>query len=239
MNRRIKGGIAASLGALILAGSAGTFALWSDSATVPGDTITSGNLDVAAAGFQAFDVSADRSDATATTATGAKGHIIDPSTWRMVPGDTVELNYGIAVALEGDNLVANLDTSGLLNQLKASSPDAEKHVSTSVQLFSRDANGALVPATLGSGNQVALQADSVGQAAGVDDAGAIVIKQKTLTSAGTTAAPGTLAPEANLVASVKVTFDEATPDRVLTQTDLYSATQAGVQLTQIRKAPGA
>ena len=103
MRNKTKGVIAGVAGLALLSGGV-TYSLWSDSATVPGGTITNGNLDVAAIGALAWvDVSPDRADA---------GHAItDLATWRMVPGDIIEGTQGIGVALEGDNLVATLEVS--------------------------------------------------------------------------------------------------------------------------------
>ena len=58
MNKLTKAGLAGGLGALLLLGGT-TFALWTDSASVAGGTITSGNLEVAAGTVAWHDVSAD------------------------------------------------------------------------------------------------------------------------------------------------------------------------------------
>jgi predicted ribosomally synthesized peptide with SipW-like signal peptide len=161
--RRVKGLIAGACGAaLLLAG--GTWALWYDSDTVSGATITAGNLELEpAGGLGVYDISnftgtrggtysggftgvspggsfrddqdpdADDPNPAAvdlsevypclpkssdglpvnltyrTSFDGVLGHTIDSlDTWRAVPGDTVALVYPYAVALEGDNLVADL-----------------------------------------------------------------------------------------------------------------------------------
>src|SRR5690606_180399 len=99
MNNKTKGVIAGIAGLALLGGGT-TFALWSDSATVAGGTITNGNLEVAAIGALAWvDASSPRVD---------EDHTIDPATWRMVRGDVVEGTQGLGVALQGDNLVAEL-----------------------------------------------------------------------------------------------------------------------------------
>lgn len=100
MKNKTKGLIAGIAGIALLTGGS-TFALWSDSATVAGGTITNGNLDIAALGTPTWqDVSDDRED--------GPHDIIDIAEWRMVPGDVAEGTYSFEVALEGDNLVANL-----------------------------------------------------------------------------------------------------------------------------------
>ncbi|MBF0688271.1 MAG: alternate-type signal peptide domain-containing protein [Cellulomonas sp.] len=47
MNKRTKGLVAGGAGAVILLGTAGTFALWSDTATAPGAVVTGGELELA------------------------------------------------------------------------------------------------------------------------------------------------------------------------------------------------
>lgn len=112
---------------LALAGAAvggGTYATWSQSATASAGTITSGRLAATTGTITNWDVSQDRSDATATApVTGLKAHSISNlTTYKVVPGDTVQVNIPLNLALEGDNLVANLNlattaptTGGLLN----------------------------------------------------------------------------------------------------------------------------
>ena len=121
MNNRTKGVIAGIAGLALLTGGT-TFALWSDTTgAIAGGTIINGNLDVAAVTPIAwYDTSADRTDKASTSpVSGVAAHAItDLTTWKMVPGDTVEGNLGLEVALSGDNLVANLKvattaTSGL------------------------------------------------------------------------------------------------------------------------------
>lgn len=103
MQKKTTGLIAGVAGAALLMGGT-TFALWSDSADAPGGQITAGNLDVALVGDPAWqDVSADRTD---------NPHPIDLSTFRIVPGDTIEGSYAVDLALEGDNMVANLALVG-------------------------------------------------------------------------------------------------------------------------------
>ena len=111
MNNKTKGAIAGIAGIALLAGGT-TFALWNDSADLNGGTITAGNLDVAvvAPGEEDSvwtDISGDRTD---------EGHAIDLSTFKIVPGDSIQGTFGIDAALQGDNLVATL---GLLENGEA------------------------------------------------------------------------------------------------------------------------
>ena len=102
MNNKTKGAIAGIAGIALLAGGT-TFALWNDGVNVDGGIITAGNLDVATVGTtQWVDTSANRTDA---------GHTIDLNDFKIVPGDTIQGTFGIAAALQGDNLVANLGLS--------------------------------------------------------------------------------------------------------------------------------
>jgi len=115
MKKKTTGIIAGAAGAALLMGG-GTFALWSDSAEVPDTTITSGNLavDVVATGCDVaediggeaptgtwhwIDTSSDRTDSP---------HWINANDFRIVPGDTVEGLIGLDLALEGENIVAQL-----------------------------------------------------------------------------------------------------------------------------------
>ncbi|MBD7918324.1 alternate-type signal peptide domain-containing protein [Cellulomonas sp. Sa3CUA2] len=99
MKNKTKGLIAGVAGIALLTGGS-TFALWSAQDSVAGGTITNGDLNVtAAAALSWVDTSADRTDAD---------HVINLSTWRMVPGDTAEGTVAVDVTLIGDNLAAEL-----------------------------------------------------------------------------------------------------------------------------------
>jgi alternate signal-mediated exported protein len=98
MKNSTRGLVAGGLGVALLTGGA-TFALWSDSESIDGGTITAGNLDIALTGSQWYDVSADRTDSP---------HTIDLSTFRIVPGDTIRGDYKVDAALAGDNMMAQL-----------------------------------------------------------------------------------------------------------------------------------
>jgi predicted ribosomally synthesized peptide with SipW-like signal peptide len=135
--RRVKGLIAGACGAaLLLAG--GTWALWYDEEHVDGGWITAGNLDLAKAGDEVvYDISnlrgvndtthvweADdtgyRTDSTVTDFgqefdciaapySGVEGHEADLANgWTASPGDTLLSVWPYYVALQGDNLVAEI-----------------------------------------------------------------------------------------------------------------------------------
>jgi alternate signal-mediated exported protein len=188
MNNRTKGVIAGIAGLALLTGGT-TFALWSDSATVTGGTITNGNLDVAAIGtLNWVDTSADRADA---------GHAItNLGTWRMVPGDVITGTQGLGVALEGDNLVANLvvDTT------------APTTIPAGMTVTYDVLQGATVVANdvpLGTDSTLRLVAARTGQGAGTaTTTGSVVITDITV--------PTT----ANLTVVITATFDAATANQV-------------------------
>ena len=94
MNKLLKGAIAGAAGVALLLGGAGTFAMWTDSATVDGGTIVAGNLDV----------TTDMSSGGWSDADGS----IDLTTFVAVPGDVLTYTKDVEVTATGDNLVATL-----------------------------------------------------------------------------------------------------------------------------------
>lgn len=105
MNKLVKGSVAAAAGIALLMGGAGSLALWNDSATVNGGTISAGTLTVAAPAV--------------TPATdgwkNAAGVAIDISTYRIVPGDTIKFVKTLNVTAIGDTLTAGIsvDTTSI------------------------------------------------------------------------------------------------------------------------------
>ncbi|MDI9898125.1 alternate-type signal peptide domain-containing protein [Rhodococcus sp. IEGM 1381] len=103
MNKATKGAIAAGAAAVLLLGGLGSLAVWNDSETLGGGTITSGDLSLtlvpnSAAWFDASD------DVNA----GADLPIADIAAFRIVPGDTVAYTARFNIQAEGNNLTANL-----------------------------------------------------------------------------------------------------------------------------------
>lgn len=210
MHNKAKAGIAAAaVGALALGGA--TFALWSDSASVAGGSITSGNLDIAAVSTAYHDVSPDRVDGP---------HVInDIGTWKAVPGDVIETRTGLDLALVGDNLVAELNNNIETAIIAAG---AEDHVTVTTEI--RNAAGTVV--STGASGVYRVQAGGTGQAAGVDDPDAMIV-------------PAVLDGVADYTAVVTVAFDEATPDQVLTNAALTDAISGSdVSLDQVRTGGG-
>lgn len=99
MNKATKGAVAAGGAAVLLLGGLGSFALWQDSTTTDGGTIMSGELSIEQVGEPVWrETSGDVNTA----------RVIDPATYRIVPGDTIEFTSEYSILAEGDNLIANL-----------------------------------------------------------------------------------------------------------------------------------
>jgi alternate signal-mediated exported protein len=101
MNKLLKGSIAGAAGIALLLGGAGTFALWNQTATVANGSVTSGVLTIAAGATGTWkDISADK------VAGGVA--IPDISTFKIVPGDKLELTQTVTINATGNNLAAKL-----------------------------------------------------------------------------------------------------------------------------------
>lgn len=98
MNKTIKGAAALAAAGALLLGGYGTYALWTDSASLDGGTVGSGQLAItdATAG-----VWADVTSGTPVT-------IPDIAAFAIVPGDVLTYTVGATVRAQGDNLVATL-----------------------------------------------------------------------------------------------------------------------------------
>ncbi|MGO1510343.1 MAG: alternate-type signal peptide domain-containing protein [Actinomycetaceae bacterium] len=119
MRKKTVGALAGAAAAAVALGSGGTFALWSDNASVDAGTIQAGNLDIAPQGNFAW------YDATLNDSPGFAGgfwdflfprhdvgHPIDRmhagDGYRVVPGDIVVGYQDVVIDLHGDNLRAHL-----------------------------------------------------------------------------------------------------------------------------------
>jgi alternate signal-mediated exported protein len=225
MNNKTKGALAGVAGVAILAGGT-TFALWSDSASVNAGVITAGNLDVATVGKPTwFDVSSDRTDADDTTpVSGIDGHVIENlGSWRIVPGDTVEGTQGVAIALEGDNLQAELTVG--------SSAEIAGNLMSGLRITYDvyDKFGAPIAegVEFGKSTSMRFQASGDGQAAGEDDPRVLVITDTALRSDSSS----------NLDVVITAKFDENTDERHLTQA-YAQLQQIKVDLVQVREGSG-
>lgn len=104
MNKKTKGAIAAGAAALLLAGGAGSFALWSDTENVVGGTVTSGHLQfVEGSTTGAWYKGIDTTEANKIT---------DIAAYRIVPGETLTYKATAGVQAEGTNLSATLELTG-------------------------------------------------------------------------------------------------------------------------------
>lgn len=189
----------AALAAVVLGGT--TTALWSDSSTLSGATITAGNLEVAPLGNIAW---TDQSTDGLTPGV----HAIDPAVDRIVPGDTWQGSQDVDVALEGDNMKAQL-------KLTSASTGAD------VTGLLADTDGVKLTYTV---------TDEAGKAVVTDAVVGGPVQAIDLTPANVTA---DLDGTKDYNVTVTAVFDGDTPDRVRTQT---SATLAdmGVTLQQVR-----
>lgn len=216
MNKKTKGIIAGAAGVALLAGGA-TFATWSDELSLGGGSITSGNLDVApltASGW--YDASADRTDAAAIpgflgSELSLTGHAIDIDDWRMVPGDKAVAAFPFQLALEGDNVVAELDVTGV-------SALSTANVPVSVAVY--DAAGD--PVTLTAGKLRVKATDS-----GTGIVG-LTVDRTTIDGSDS---------DADMTAVVTVDFTDVS-NQVLVESELVDLTNIGVTLTQVRAGSG-
>ncbi|MBF0671101.1 MAG: alternate-type signal peptide domain-containing protein [Salinibacterium sp.] len=95
MNKLLKGSIAGAAGIALLLGGAGTLALWNDSETITGGTITAGELELTVVGSGVW---TDQND-----------DVIDLDDYRIVPGDELTYTASFDVSAVGDNLSATVD----------------------------------------------------------------------------------------------------------------------------------
>ncbi|MFE7629093.1 alternate-type signal peptide domain-containing protein [Kocuria sp. NPDC057446] len=95
-NRRAgKAVLAGAVAVGLLAGGGGTFAKWSEEqAIASADSITAGELSM---------------KSTTVSWTDGAGKGIDPATYKIVPGDTVQLHASTTVIAEGNNLQGSLE----------------------------------------------------------------------------------------------------------------------------------
>ncbi|NKS28042.1 alternate-type signal peptide domain-containing protein [Rhodococcus hoagii] len=146
MNKKTKGAIAAGAAAALLAGGAGTFALWSDSENLAGGTIQSGKLTLTTAG-------------TPTWTKG--GNSIDITTYKVVPGDVITYNATATIGASGNNLAAHLKATvpglGTSTELAQALQTSTTATVNSVPLPSDPAGVAITSANDGQTVQVQVQ----------------------------------------------------------------------------------
>jgi alternate signal-mediated exported protein len=138
MNKLTSGAIVGTLGIALLLGGAGTFAMWNQSTTANAGTVASGTLTIANSGTPTWkNVSAD------AVAGGAP--IANIASYKIVPGDTLEMTQTFTVAASGDNLKATLayDPASITT---ATTADAALKAATTVN-FTATGGGITTDAT--------------------------------------------------------------------------------------------
>jgi alternate signal-mediated exported protein len=104
MNKLTSGAIVGTLGIALLLGGAGTFATWNQSTTANAGTVASGTLTIANSSTASWkNISAD--------APAGGTAIANIASYKIVPGDTLEMTQTFTVAASGDNLKATLNYS--------------------------------------------------------------------------------------------------------------------------------
>ncbi|MDV8078657.1 alternate-type signal peptide domain-containing protein [Rhodococcus sp. IEGM 1370] len=126
----------------------GSLAVWNDSETLGGGTITSGDLslELVPNSVAWFDASDDVNG-------GVDLPIADIAAFRIVPGDVVAYTAQFDIQAEGNNLTANLtaDTSNVIASTVPDSAELLSAITTSVS--ATDQGGAALP-TDGAGSAV-------------------------------------------------------------------------------------
>ncbi len=123
MKKTTRAAIAGVAGLGLLAGGA-TFALWNDSADVPGATIASGTLTLN---------SLDDGQWVDVTG-GGSTNIEDIGAYRVVPGSELQYTAGYEIAATGDNLSAVLATTGVVDPGSESALDEAIDVTSTFTL---------------------------------------------------------------------------------------------------------
>jgi alternate signal-mediated exported protein len=101
MNKLTSGAIVGTLGITLLLGGASTFAMWNQSTTANVGTVAAGTLTIANSGTPSWkNISAD--------VPAAAQNITNIASYKIVPGDTLEMTQTFTVAASGDNLKATL-----------------------------------------------------------------------------------------------------------------------------------
>ena len=204
--------VAASVVAMMGAGIGATSAGLSDSLTLTGQDIISGNLDVEAVGdMQWRDITPGRA-----------AHDIDSlAGWRIVPGDVIQGTQAVSLGMSGDNLVAalNVGSGPLSGNLQAPS----QGVKVTVDVLDADGNPLYLNQPLPTSLDLHVQASSYNQGGGTDDPGIPVI-------VATEASADDGTPE--FYVRLTATFDQNTPNRVRTQA-IVALDEVQVVLSQI------
>ena len=101
MNKVTKGTLAAAAAGTLLLGGVGTYATWSDEASLNAGNVSTGVLTLNAASTQGWSY-----DGGATTVTNPD----------IVPGDKLTAIYNVGIVAEGDNLEGSFSLEGIDQQ---------------------------------------------------------------------------------------------------------------------------
>ncbi|MFZ4843348.1 alternate-type signal peptide domain-containing protein [Mycetocola saprophilus] len=107
MKKTTTAAIAATLGAALLLGGAGTLAYWTDTKDAQAQTINSGSLELGQIG------SANWSVQHVVGNTKTQPTQVDPSSFRIVPGDVLTTTVNVPVTLTGNDIKASLKVDQL------------------------------------------------------------------------------------------------------------------------------
>jgi alternate signal-mediated exported protein len=138
MNKLTSGAIVGTLGIALLLGGAGTFAMWNQSTTANAGTVASGTLTIANSGTPTW-------KNVSTDAAAGGTAIANIASYKIVPGDTLEMTQTFTVAASGDNLKATLayDPASITT---ATTADAALKAATTVN-FTATGGGITTDAT--------------------------------------------------------------------------------------------
>jgi len=203
-SRKTRGIVAIAAGAALLLGGS-TFALWTANSTAASGVITAGDLEVGITAPAWSDISAD---------VAGTPRVIDLSTFRIIPGDTIQGVADVDAALLGDNLKAELNVN--IDEATGGLAAATEGVSLTYTVLDK------------AGNPIAGATDiPVGTAA------TLTLASGTNPNADTSILVGdALDGTADLQVAVTAVFDDATPAQTRVLETLSS--NLSVTLNQVR-----
>ena len=111
MNKMVKGSVAGAAGVALLMGSFGTYALWNDTAEMPGNTVTSGVMDIEAGSVEWNDLATSGvNDWTpGSAAADGKSAVLGDL---IVPGDKIVRTQEFTLSGKGKNLKGTIKLTG-------------------------------------------------------------------------------------------------------------------------------
>jgi alternate signal-mediated exported protein len=142
VNRNAKGAVAAGAAIVVLLGGAGSYALWSDSASNTPGNITTGELTLTATGTPAW------TDISATGIVG--GTAVNPATQLMVPLDTWQYTSSYTAVATGKNMKAQVT----VNPGTAGTPPTGVSITPAASVDGTATTGSAVTITPGASHTV-------------------------------------------------------------------------------------